>query len=71
MTAPEAYSNPIIGIIPEKVPVSAEYPTGFKYERKPLEDPDRQGVWFDAKYYMPFFSTEYYKMKNFDPYQPW
>ncbi len=70
-TAPEAYSNPIVGIIPEKVPVSEQYPTGFKFERKPLEDPDRQGVWFDAKYYMPFLSTEYYKMKNFDPYQPW
>ncbi len=70
-TAPECYSNPIIGIIPEKVPVSAEYPTGFKYERKPLEDPDRQGVWFEAKYYMPFFSTEYYKMKNYEPGEPW
>lgn len=70
-TAPGCYSNPIIGIIPEKVPVSAEYPTGFRYERKPLEDPDRQGVWFDAKYYMPFFSTEYYKMKNYDPGVPW
>ena len=70
-TAPEAYSNPIIGIIPEKVPVSAEYPTGFRYERKPLEDADRQGVWFDAKYYMPFFSTEYYKMRSYDPGKPW
>lgn len=70
-TAPEAYGNPIIGNIPEKVPVSEQYPTGFKFVRKPLDDPGRQGVWFDAKYYMPFFSTEYYKMKNFDPYEPW
>ena len=70
-TAPEAYNNPKIGVIPEKVPVSAEYPTGFKFERKALEDPDRQGVWFDAKYYMPFMANEYYKMKNFDPYTPW
>lgn len=70
-TAPEAYNNPIIGMVPEKVPVSDTYPTGFKYTRKPLEDPGRQGVWFDAKYYMPFFSTEYYKMRNFDPYEPW
>ncbi|MDD4107428.1 MAG: RagB/SusD family nutrient uptake outer membrane protein [Prolixibacteraceae bacterium] len=70
-TAPIAMGNPIIGMVPEKVPVSDQYPTGFKYNRKPLEDPARQCVWFDAKYYMPFFSTEYYKMKNFDPYEPW
>jgi starch-binding outer membrane protein, SusD/RagB family len=72
MTAPERMSGPnIVGIIPEKVPVSAEYPTGFRYERRLLEDPDRQNVWFDAKYYMPFHSSVYYKMKAYEPGVPW
>jgi hypothetical protein len=56
--------------MPEKVPVSAENPTGFKYTRLPLSD-DRQSRWFDAKYYLPFTSSDYYKMKNFDAGQVW
>lgn len=72
MTAPQRMAGPIIeGMIPVKVPASEQYPTGFAYERYLLEDPDRQPVWFDAKYYMPFFSTEYYKMRAYEPGVPW
>ncbi len=69
-TAPVSMAGPLIGNMPEKVPVSAEYPTGFKFTRLPLSD-DRQSRWFDAKYYLPFTSADYYKMKNFDPGQVW
>jgi hypothetical protein len=69
-TAPISMAGPLIGNMPEKVPVSAEYPTGFKFTRLPLSD-DRQSRWFDAKYYLPFTSADYYKMKNFDPGQVW
>lgn len=69
-TAPVTMGGPLIGNMPEKVPVSAEYPTGYKYTRLPLTD-DRQSRWYDAKYYLPFTSADYYKMKNFDPGQVW
>ncbi len=51
--APVTMAGPLMGNMAEKVPVSAEYPTGFKYTRLPLSD-DRQSRWFDAKYYLPF-----------------
>jgi hypothetical protein len=68
--APVTMAGPLMGNMPEKVPVSAEYPTGYKYTRLPLSD-DRQSRWFDAKYYLPFTSADYYKMKNFDAGQVW
>jgi starch-binding outer membrane protein, SusD/RagB family len=63
-------NTPELGMVPEKVPVSATYPTGFKYTRYPLTD-DRQCRWYEAKYYLPFTSADYYKMKKFDPGQVW
>jgi len=69
-TAPVTMGGPLVGNMAEKVPVSAEYPTGYKYTRLPLTD-DRQSRWYDAKYYLPFTSADYYKMKNFDPGQVW
>ncbi len=68
--APRTMSETQIGIIPEKVPASATYPTGFKFARRPLSD-DRQSRWFDAKYYLPFMSSDYFKFKAFDPGQVW
>ncbi len=68
--APRTYSTTLMGNIPEKVPVSATYPTGFKYTRRPLAE-DRQAKWIDAKYYLPFLSTDYFKLKAFDPGQVW
>lgn len=70
MDAPRTMSATLMGIIPEKVNASDTYPTGFRYVRRPLPD-DRQGRWFDAKYYLPFMSEDYFKMREFDPGQPW
>lgn len=68
--APVTMAGPLMGNVPEKVAVSPTYPTGYKYTRLPLSD-DRQSRWFDAKYYLPFTSADYYKMKKFDPGQVW
>jgi hypothetical protein len=68
--APVTMAGPLMGNVPEKVPVSPTYPTGYKYTRLPLSD-DRQSRWFDAKYYLPFTSADYYKMRSFDPGQVW
>lgn len=68
--APRTMSETQMGNIPEKVPVSDTYPTGFKFTRRPLSD-DRQSRWFDAKYYMPFMSSDYFKFKAFDAGQVW
>lgn len=70
MDAPITMAGPLMGNIPEKVPVSAAYPTGYRYSRKPLSD-DRQSRWYDAKYYLPFMTEDYFKMKAFDPGQVW
>jgi hypothetical protein len=69
-TAPISMAGPLMANVPEKVEVSEQYPTGYKYTRLPLSD-DRQSRWFDAKYYLPFTSADYYKMKAFDPGQVW
>lgn len=63
--APRLMSAPLYGMDIEKVKVSKEYPTGFKYARQALSD-DRQVRWHDAMYYLPFETDDYYKMKNFD-----
>lgn len=70
MDAPRTMSATQMGIIPEKVAVSTTYPTGFKFTRRPLSD-DRQSRWFDAKYYLPFMSSDYFKVKAFEPGQVW
>ncbi|MCX6222892.1 MAG: RagB/SusD family nutrient uptake outer membrane protein [Bacteroidia bacterium] len=62
--APVAYAGPLMGVDIEKVPVSATYPTGFKYTRLPLPS-DRQSKWKNAMYYFPFELSDIYKMKNF------
>lgn len=70
MDAPKAYAGPIMGVQIEKVAKSAEYPTGFKYTRYPLE-PLRQSSWKDAMYYLPFNPEDNFKMKNFVPNEVW
>ena len=49
----------------EKVPVSSEYPTGYKYTRVPLDE-TRQCAWKDYMYWLPVTVNDTYKMKNFD-----
>jgi starch-binding outer membrane protein, SusD/RagB family len=68
--APVTMAGPLMGNVAEKVAVSGLYPTGYKYTRLPLSD-DRQSRWYDAKYYLPFLTADYYKMKKFDPGQVW
>lgn len=68
--APKAYAGPIMGMDIEKVPVSATYPTGFKYTRIALEGL-RQTRWHDAMYYLPFNTDDNFKMKNFVPNIVW
>lgn len=63
--APKVMSAPLIGMDIEKVPVSNEYPTGFKYTRVELPS-DRQVRWKDEMYYFPFSSDDYFKLKIFD-----
>ncbi len=58
MDAPKAYAdNSLIGIDIEKVPVSVQYPTGFKYSRQPLEAA-RQIAWKDFMYYLPMMPND-------------
>jgi hypothetical protein len=70
MDAPQAYAGPIMGMDIEKVPVSTEYPIGFKHTRMPLEQL-RQSAWKDAMYYLPFNQEDNFKMSKFVPNQVW
>ena len=63
-TAPQLLNQTLYGMYIESIDNSAEYPLGRKYEVRPLPD-NRQGVWKDYMYYLPFPDTEAYKMKNF------
>ena len=56
--------NPLYGMYVEKCEVSPEHPAGRKYERRKLAE-NRQGVWKDCMYYLPFPDSEALKMKNF------
>ena len=48
----------------EKTAVSPEHPEGRIYTRKALPN-NRQCVWKDYMYYLPFPDSEAFKMKNF------
>ncbi len=71
MDAPKVMANaPLIAMDIEKVPVSEEYPTGFKYTRVPMPA-NRQSQWKDAMYTFPFLPEDEYKMKLFEPNPQW
>ena len=63
-TAPESMTQTLYGMRVTKVPVSAEYPVGRMYERKAIPQ-NRQSIWKDCMYYIPFPNSQAYKMKNF------
>lgn len=63
--APEVMSKDLIGINVEKVPESAQYPSGFKYSRVALSS-DRQPRWYDFMYYFPLHPNDYNKLVVFD-----
>jgi starch-binding outer membrane protein, SusD/RagB family len=60
----------IYGVDIEKVPVSASYPTGYRYTRVRL-GAERQVRWKEAMYYFPFNTEDTYKMKNFVANEVW
>jgi hypothetical protein len=64
MDAPRTMSQTMMGVFVEKVTISPEYPTGYKYTRT-AQASDRQAVWKNAMYYFPFLPADAYKMKNF------
>lgn len=70
MDAPAAYSQKLITMFIEQVPVNATYPKGYKYTRQPCSA-DRQSAWKDYMYYFPFLPAQEYLMKNFTPNPHW
>jgi len=68
--APAVMGGTVMRVDIEKVPVSAAYPTGYRYTRLPLSA-DRQVRWKDAMYYFPFNTEDMYKMKNFVSNEVW
>jgi len=70
--APELMNEPSRRMDIEKVPISEEYPTGYKYDDSQLLPATRQVRWTsDAMYYFPFPIAEENKMRNFVPNQRW
>ncbi len=71
MDAPTIMSGKLYGIRATKLEApTAEYPTGFKYERVELSS-DRQVAWKNAMYYVPIPESELLKMKNYVPNEAW
>ena len=60
----------LIGMDIEKVTVTPEYPTGFRFTRLPLPQ-DRQVVWKPQMYYLPFNNADNLKMTKFVPNPVW
>lgn len=69
-TAPQSMTQTSYGIEITKVPVSAEYPAGRKYERVALPEA-RQSTWKDCMYWLPFPDTQANTMTNFKNNAPW
>jgi hypothetical protein len=65
-----AMSSTLYGIIQEKVTVTPEFPTGYKFVRQPLSA-DRQPVWKPQMYYLPFNNADALKMSKFVPNPVW
>ena len=68
--APVLMSGLLTGMDIQKVNVSSDYPKGYIYTRKNLP-PERQVRWKDAMYYLPFNTSDNYKMKKFVPNEVW
>lgn len=65
MVAPTLMKGPLMGMTIEKVPVSAQYPIGYKHTRVPIP-PNKQSSWKDEQYYFPFAEQDYFTMRKFD-----
>ena len=62
--APQTMGTVLYGMHVEKTDKSEKYPEGRIYTRKPLPN-NRQCVWKDYMYYIPFPDSEAFKMQNF------
>ena len=62
--APDRMSKTLYGMYVESIKKSDEYPIGRKFEVRPIPN-NRQCVWKDYMYYIPFPDSEAYKLKNF------
>lgn len=69
-TAPEAMSQPLMGMYIEKCDVSAAYPAGRKYERRAIPQ-NRQAVWKDCMYWWPFPDEQANKLIVFKNNEKW
>lgn len=63
--AEQTMGQVLYGMRIEKTPVSAGYPNGKKYTRTALPN-NRQCLWKDYMYFLPFPDNEAYTMKNFE-----
>lgn len=71
MDAPEIGRSTLYGMRATKVATSADYPTGFKYERFALPS-NRQIAWKnDGMYYFLFQNSDLLKMSNYTPKMDW
>lgn len=70
MTAPELMKQTLYGMYIEKCAVSAEHPEGKKYIRRALPE-NRQSVWRDYMYVLPFPDDIANTMTNFKNNQKW
>lgn len=70
--APALYRSTLYGMRATKLDApTAEYPTGFKYERFPLPA-SRQIAWKnDGMYWFRFRDSDLLKMKNYQPKENW
>ena len=57
-------NSTLYGMYVEKCEVSATYPVGRKYIRKPIPN-NRQSLWRDYMYVLPFPDNQANTMKNF------
>ncbi len=73
MDLPTVMSGTIMGIIPQVTTVSPTYPTGYIYNRAPIENNQgiRQPSYSPGMYYLPFLNADVLKMKNFKPNPAW
>lgn len=70
MIAPQTMNQTLYGMEVEKVTPSAAYPLGRKFTRKPIPQ-NRQQIWKDCMYYIPFPDRQANTMKNFKNNDPW
>lgn len=70
MEAPELMNQTLYGMYIEKCTPSSTYPNGKMYVRKPLPN-NRQCLWKDYMYVLPFPDDQANTMKNFVNNQKW